>query len=111
VAASKRRGISPIKAVTSRRRCDAEEDEDEEERLSRELNGAPEELDVPSSSLPIASSDFDTEPPPTSSSSSGYLTTAEEQDREDETMQFWSTGFPASLPSPIFFNPKWMTRM
>jgi hypothetical protein len=60
-----------------------------------------EELNVPSSSLPITSSDFDTEPPPTSSSSGGYLTTAEEQNGEDKTMQFWSTG----LPPPSLLPP------
>jgi hypothetical protein len=100
VAASHKKGISPIRAVTRAKGRDAEEDEDEdeEEKLSRELDDALEELDVPSSSLPIASSDFDTEPPHTSSSSGGYLTTAEDQ--EDETMRFWSTGLPPSSPPP-----------
>jgi hypothetical protein len=98
--------ISPIRAVTSGKGWDAaeedeDEDEEEEERLSRELDDALEELDVPSSSLPIASSDFGAEPPATSSSSGGYLSAAEEeQDGEDETMRYWSTGLPPSSPPP-----------
>jgi len=39
------------------------------------------------------------------------MISGEEQDGEDETMQFWSTGFPPSSPPTIIFNPKWMTRM
>jgi hypothetical protein len=97
--------ISPIRAVTSGKRWDAadldeeeeDEDEDEEERLSRELDDALEELDAPSSSLPIASSDFDTELPPATSSSGGRFSPAEE---EDETMRYWSTGLPPSSPPP-----------
>jgi hypothetical protein len=95
--------ISPIRAVTSGKGWnvdDMSEDEDEEERLARELDGALEELDAPSSSLPIASSDFDTKPPATSSSSGGHLSAAEEQDGEDETMRYWSTGLPPSSPPP-----------
>jgi len=83
--------ISPIRAVTSGKGWnvdDVSEDEDEEERLARELDGALEELDAPSSSLPIASSDFDTEPPATSSSSGGHLSAAEEQDGEDERARY-----------------------
>jgi hypothetical protein len=97
--------ISPIRAVTSGKRWNAadldeeeeDEDEDEEERLSRELDDALEELDAPSSSLPIASSDFDTELPPATSSSGGRFSPAEE---EDETMRYWSTGLPPSSPPP-----------
>jgi hypothetical protein len=94
--------ISPIKAVTSGKGWDAtdldeeDEDEDEEERLSRELGDALEQLDAPSSSLPIASSDFDTELPPATSSSGEHLSASE----EDETMRYWSTGLPPSSPPP-----------
>ena len=95
--------ISPIRAVTTGQVWephDKDDDDDdgqeEEERLSRELDDALEELDVPSSSLPIASSDFDAEPPATSSSSGGH----EEDQDEDETMRYWSTGLPPSSPPP-----------
>jgi hypothetical protein len=55
---------------------------------------------VPSSSLPVASSDnFDPEIPPTSSSG-GQISSGEGEDGEDETMQFWSTGLPPSSPPP-----------
>jgi hypothetical protein len=84
--------ISPIKAVTSGKGWDAtdldeEDEEDEEERLGRELDDALEELDAPSSSLSIASSDFDTELPPATSSPGRHLSASE----EDETMRYWSS--------------------
>ena len=94
--------ILPIRTVTSGKSWegDADDEDDEAERLSRELDDALEELDVPSSSLPIASSDFDTEPPATSSSG-GHLSASDEQeDEEDETMRFWSAGLPPSSPPP-----------
>jgi hypothetical protein len=93
--------ILPIKAVTSGKGWDAtdldkKDDEDEEETLSRELDDALEELDAPSSSLPITSSDFDTELPPATSSPGGHLSASE----EDKTMRYWSTGLPPSSPPP-----------
>jgi hypothetical protein len=94
--------MSPIRPVTSDKSWegDADDEDDEAERLSRALDVALEELDVPSSSLPIASSDFDTEPPATSSAG-GHLSASDEQENdEDETMRFWSAGLPPSSPPP-----------
>ena len=102
VSALSRKGktkISPIRAVTSGKGWDEEEDDDQDERLRRELDDALEELEVPSSSLPIASSDFDTDPPATSSSSGGHRSASDEPG-EDETMRYWSTGLPPSSPPP-----------
>ena len=67
-------------------------------KLNIQLSGALEEEDkseIPSSSLPIASSDFDTDPPATSSSG-GQPAGVD----EDETMRFWSSGLPPSSPPP-----------
>lgn len=97
---SKPTPMSPLKALTTGRGWDADEeeagvDEEEEERLSRELDEALEELDVPPSSLPIASSDFDNDPLTTSSSIGTGL-----DSQEDQVMPYWTTGLPPSSPPP-----------
>ena len=102
VSALSRKGktkISPIRAVTSGKGWDEEEDDDQDERLRRELDDALEELEVPSSSLPIASSDFDTDPPATSSSSGGHCSASDESG-EDETMRYL-----VDWASPVFASP------
>lgn len=83
----------------------ARTEDDEDERLARELDSEL-ESDAPSSSLPVASSDSEAEPPATSSSGS-HLNVTTKQDTQgdveedgDTTMRFWTAGLPPSSPPP-----------
>ena len=86
----------------------------EDDKLNIQLSDAPEqaESEFPSSSLLIASSDFNTELPATSSPG-GQLAGVD----EDETMGFWSSGLPPHrLLHPLALSyrhrprmKKWMT--
>ena len=89
--------ISPTQVIGTGQDYDSGED-GENDKFNKQFSDALEDPEFPPSSLPIASSDFDTDPPATSSS--GGQPETETTIDEDETVRFWSSGLPPSSPPP-----------